>query len=266
MILLIGGHPRSGTTLLRHLCNSHPEMVITNEFGNFLGLEKPYGDYSRLIVRRLWDKGVMENRQLVWSGINRRWMKVVNILRAHIFAAQYLIKVHEHRRKLIGAQSVEASLRDIFPGKRVIGDKLPDYLFLLDKLAGTAGMSFLIIYRDCRDVTSSVLEKVRTTWRSKPWVNEFNTVEKVAKRWVLAIGQMEHYKDKVHIVRYEDLVHHTERELIALGNWVGVDPAGFSIKMVRNTSVGKYRSGLTDKELATVMEIAGPTMERMGYL
>ncbi|HWP93464.1 MAG TPA: hypothetical protein VNN20_14825 [Thermodesulfobacteriota bacterium] len=47
---------------------------------------------------------------------------------------------------------------------------------------------------------------------------------------------------------------------------MGVDPAGFSTKMVQNTSIGRYKRELTDEELATVMEIAGPTMKRLGYI
>jgi len=45
-----------------------------------------------------------------------------------------------------------------------------------------------------------------------------------------------------------------------------VDPAGFPTKMVQNTSIGKYKRELTDDEMATVMEIAGPTMERLRYI
>ena len=266
MVLLIGGHPRSGTTLLRNLCNGHPDMVVTHEFGNFQYLGTPCKEYMLQMLKRLWDKGILENRFLLWPGIDQRWMKGANILRAHVFAARYLFNIHKFKREIIDVPTIEAALRSIFPKTLIVGDKLPDYVFSLNELAETSGLSCLIIYRDCRDVTSSVLEKTRTTWRNKMWVKDFDTTEKIARRWVLAIEQMERYKDNVHIVRYEDLVHHPERELVALGKWLGVDPAGFPTAMVQNTGIGKYKRALTDEELATVMEIAGPTMERLRYI
>jgi hypothetical protein len=193
-------------------------------------------------------------------------MKGVNILRGHVFAARYLFNIHKLNREIIDVPTIEAALRSIFAKTLIVGDKLPDYVFSLNELVETGGLSCLIIYRDCRDETSSVLEKTRTTWRNKMLVKDYNTTEKIARSWVLAIEQMERYKDNVHIVRYEDLVHNPERELFALGNWLGVDPAGFSTKMLQNTSIGKYKRALADEELTTVIEIAGPTMERLRYI
>jgi hypothetical protein len=163
-------------------------------------------------------------------------------------------------------RAIETVLQSIFPQTRVVGDKYPEYVFWLDEFAQIDSLYSLIIYRDCRDVTNSTLKKAKTTWRDKSWVKKINTAEKIAKRWVRAIEMMERHKDKLHIIRYEDLMREPKRELKALGRWLGVDPAGFPEKMVRNTSIGKYKSGLSDEELATVINIAGPTMERLGYL
>jgi hypothetical protein len=35
--------------------------------------------------------------------------------------------------------------------------------------------------------------------------------------------------------------------------------------MIRYTSIGKHTSGLAARDLAIVMDIAGPTMARLGY-
>jgi hypothetical protein len=45
---------------------------------------------------------------------------------------------------------------------RIVGDKLPSYAFLLDQLVPLPQLLRLVIYRDCRDVTSSFLRKVRS--------------------------------------------------------------------------------------------------------
>jgi len=43
-----------------------------------------------------------------------------------------------------------------------------------------------------------------------------------------AIEAMEQHGDKVHLMRYEDLVADGRTVLAAFGNWLGVDPQGFS--------------------------------------
>jgi hypothetical protein len=55
MVLLIGGHPRSGTTLLRNLCNGHPEMTVTNELGSFSRPGQRYWTYSYSMLRWWWN-------------------------------------------------------------------------------------------------------------------------------------------------------------------------------------------------------------------
>jgi hypothetical protein len=96
-------------------------------------------------------------------------------------------------------------------------------------------------------------------------VEKINTAEKIALSWVRSIELMERHKDKVHIIRYEDLVLEPGPVLKALGDWLGVDPAGFPKGLAHPASFGKYKTGLTGEELETVMELAGPTMARLGY-
>ncbi|MBA3562613.1 MAG: sulfotransferase [Gammaproteobacteria bacterium] len=67
MVLLIAGHPRSGTTLLRRLCNAHPDIALTHEVGTFLYLGSSYKEYRRQLIRRSWDRSVLNNRTLLWS-------------------------------------------------------------------------------------------------------------------------------------------------------------------------------------------------------
>lgn len=49
MAFIIGGHPRSGTTLLFRLCRDHPQIGITGEFKCFQNLDSPYAEYCRSI-------------------------------------------------------------------------------------------------------------------------------------------------------------------------------------------------------------------------
>ena len=258
MLLIIGGHQRSGTTLLRRLCDQHPDMRITMEFGSFVPIDSPYTEDSRRMFRR-WQQ--MQNRPFDSSYAKKSWIRLRNL----VFVTRYLSKMRGYWKDNIGLPAIEAALGGIFPESHVVGDKYPDYVYLLDKLKKIDGLRRLIIYRDCRDVTSSTLRMARTKWRNAEFSKAMDTAEKVAKRWVQAIELMEKHADGLWIMRYEKLVEYPRRELKALSNWLGVDPSGFRTRLIRDTSIGKYRSGLTDEELATVMEIAGPTMARLGY-
>ena len=261
MALIIGGHIRSGTTLLRNLCNSHPDIAVTMEFGNFIGLGRPYRRYSRQLLKRQWRR--RDHSVLVQGNRENRWGL---LLQSYAFMVRYLSVLRREGKSRIDVPDIEAALRSIFPAARIVGGKTPPYVFLLDRLAYVDGLDCLIVHRDCRDVTNSVLEKVRTDWRDKPFVGNFDTVEKIALRWVQAIELTERYADIVYTVRYEDLIQNPQGELDRVGEWLGVDATRFPAAIIRTTSLGKHKDGLSNAQLSTVLRIAGPAMARLGYL
>lgn len=265
MALIIGGHPRSGTSLLSRLCNSHPDITLTFELGCFNPLGKPYKVYKRKMFNRWWNKCIKRKQFFMTPKYDNVLTKFSGYARSHIFMARYIFKLHRYSQTRINYHIIENILKATLPKTGIIGDKYPGYVFSLDKLSKIDELSRLIIFRDCRDVVRSNIEKSQTSWRGTPFGEKLNTAEKIAKKWVLAIDLMEKYTDKLHIIRYENLVQYPDQELNLLGKWLNIDPAGFSKKRIRNTSIGKYKSGLSSKDLATVMKIAGQTMNRLGY-
>jgi hypothetical protein len=262
MALMISGHPRSGTTLLANLCNGHPEIDVTFELASFLFLDKSWWNYTSLLTEHY----LVNKRICIYRPRPNFGMRALRYVRSHSFAARYFFALRRYRQGYIDVPSIETTLHHLFPKARIVGDKYPGYIFKLDTFANLQGLSRLVIYRDGRDVTSSTLVRARTRWQDLPWVTEFDTAAKVAKRWVQAIEMMERYADQLYTLRYEDLVSQPEQQLTALGKWLGVDPAGFNWEDVHATSVGNHKSDLTRSELDEFMEIAGPTMTRLGYL
>lgn len=260
MLLLLGGHARSGTTLLRHLCNSHREMAVTNELDFLSGLGYGYVGHGRVLLARVW--------QRTQQGI--RWGNGLEPgARAAKFAARYLRALRVNGERVVDVPAVERAMRAVFPGASVVGDKTPHYGMLLDRVAGMPGLTSIIIYRDCRDVVSSFLERVRTAWRTRAWVRDYKSADRVAGRWVGYVEMMERHRDRIVTVRYEDLVQEPRPVLHRLAAALDVDPAGFDVERVASvheSSVGKHATGLTPDELAAVMAIAGPAMARLGYL
>jgi hypothetical protein len=250
MVLLIGGHARSGTSVLRAVCNRHPEMRVTSEVGSFLPTISSYRAHCIHVLKRL-----LANKYSFSSSHHN-----VSFVRLYLFTA------YRFRQQVLDSRAIEAVLRSIYPQAKIVGDKWPDYVFQLEKLAAIDGLRIVIIYRDCRDVVSSTLIKARTDWRGRPFAKQVNSPEKIAARWVRAIESMERHREQLHVIRYENLVQHPQGELEALGRWLDVDPRGFPFKIIRNTSIGKHKTKLSAEELARVIDIAGPAMRRLGYM
>lgn len=182
------------------------------------------------------------------------------------FRRAYLRQLRRYLVRRIEPEVIEAVLRRLLPAADVVGDKYPDYVFMLDDLARHDGLRRVIIYRDCRDVTSSVLEKTRADWRDMVFVSKFLTAEKVARSWMRAIDSMEKYRSRLLAIRYEDFVRAPGGVAEVLGEYLGVEPSGFPIDLVRADRVGSYRERMSQQELDDVLSTAGLTMQRLGYI
>jgi hypothetical protein len=152
----------------------------------------------------------------------------------------------------------------MYPHASLVGDKYPDYAFRLKMLTQSPPIHCLFIYRDPRDVASSSVQRARTDWQDT-WPAELRQPENIARRWVQFVELVEKYSTRVYPVKYEELVTQPLATLEGIGRWIGVDPGGFRSDIVKVDRVGKHVSGLTEEEIESVLTIAGPAMQRMGY-
>lgn len=257
MALLITGHPRSGTQLLQKVVNSHPEVALTNEFGCFRALGTPPTLYGLGIMGRCWARRKLP----ILAGAGRRQ----RLLRSYAFEARFLARLYQQRPPLVQAADVEALLQHLFPEASVVGDKFPDYVFSLHQFAGLADLSTVVIYRDCRDVVASYLERLRGGWHRMPVFSAFDTPQKIAARWARAIAQMQRCQSGVLTVCYEDFVRAPRPTLERLGQQLGLAPEGFSVATIRASSVGRHEERLSQEELTAIWQTAGTTMKALGY-
>ncbi len=264
MILIISGHQRSGTTILRRVCDGHPQIRVANEFGCFadVGLTVKQAASARLAQWRLvngrwaYDSASATHPRRHWHNL---W-----------FTLSYLWRLARITRGKVTALGVGEALRSQWAEAAVMGDKLPQYMPLLPQLLADHPAKVLLIYRDGRDVTHSFLEKVQTVWQDRAWANELNTAEKIARNWVTQIEQMKQLQQQygpaqVHIIQYERFVTEPGPVLNDLAAWLGVNPAGFPLQQVRAGSIGKYRQGLTRQQIEQVESLAGTTLQQLGY-
>ncbi|MFC1976190.1 hypothetical protein ACFLXQ_07310 [Chloroflexota bacterium] len=196
MLLIISGHNRSGTTLTQRLCDSHPEIGLTNEFGGLLDVSTDIDTYTRQIIRRWW---IAKNRPFfrgdsLWGkwcygeeiSVKRTGSfacllgKVTRIymLQNAYFVSRYLLKLRQDRPKLVDVSAIEAALQTIFSGSTIVGDNFPDYMYGLEELIDLDGLSCIIVYRDARDVVSDLLKRLRPRW----WQGETN-IEHDLRQW-----------------------------------------------------------------------------------
>ena len=253
----IGGHGRSGTTILTHVINSHPEVTLTFEFRCLSHLGKSYYRHIMSVRKGNWWRGprlVHVPRRNWWLSSRRS---------SATFLIQYLLRLLPYWRRPIGVEAVRKVLHDIFPNAQIVGDKRPLYHLQLDTLTEIENMFPVVIYRDPRDVALSALRMSQTSWGHFEWAKN---VDLLAERWVAAIDHMERYADRIYCLRYEDFVTSPVFVMTGLGEWLGVDPDGFECKRVHAMSIGKYKDGLSADQIERVLAIAGPTMKRLGYI
>jgi hypothetical protein len=258
-LLLVAGHQRSGTNILRILLNSHPEIAATNEFANLKLLASSRFVYSTYILWRalqMYQKGgsfnLIGNEATSWRTNT-------------FFALKYFLLMQRSPGVRMDFPDAESALHALFPQKRWVGDKFPDYIWEFPRFVDSGKITCIAIYRDARDVVSSSLESARTTWKGTKFGHNFDSVEKIATRWQKSIERMEQTQSRILSIRYEHLIANPKDVANEIGRRLDVDPEQFPVYLLRDSSIGKHRQLLSNDELASVERIAGDTMARLGY-
>jgi hypothetical protein len=127
-------------------------MFVTGEFWCFNRINVPYKEHVGGLRSRWYDAGFIRVR---------RQARIVNAAQSGLFMVRYRLHMLAYRSRPIGVADVEAVLHRLRPGRRIVGDKYPPYVFHLDELCREPRLSRVIIYRDGRDVVSSRLAQRR---------------------------------------------------------------------------------------------------------
>lgn len=259
MAFIIAGHMRSGTTMLREVCQTHPRLEVTREFGNFHRLDLSYPRYVRFILGQWWRKrgGIAPLAHVDHPARRPEFRDLPYVIR-------YLAQVYRVQHGRVTSGVIDQALRRLHPHATQAGDKQPDYALKLDQLTGEAAIKCVYIYRDPRDVAASTVEKTRGPWY-RTHTDELREPRRIAYRWVRMMEAMERCRPRLLVIRYEDFVHDPGPTLDRLGAWLGVEPGGFDRSRVHGNSIGTHATRLSLQEIADVVEAAGPTMQRYGY-
>lgn len=262
-VLLIAGHPRSGTTLLFKVCNTHPQIAVTQEFKCYLKLNSSAEEHLKAIKKRgqSWHK-VLMTLQIAPRVSGKSLFGSLRSLRISL--------LYRWRMQAIGSKEIKASdvtreLARVLPDASIVGDKYPGYVFKLDRLLDIPSVQIVVIHRDCRDVVSSCRKKSQGAWRGTSFGQRLGTPDGAAKNWVKAVKSMERNSDRIHIIPYESLVSNPGTELASLGKWLGVQANGFDPSIIHKDSIGRHRDELSANDLSVIDEIAGEQLRKLGY-
>jgi hypothetical protein len=187
--IVVLGAPRSGTTYLRSILDSHPEVAISNEVRLFEWLHRALGAVQE-------DRAVFEQRG-----------EFTAFLRDELPAM--LRRYYEQRN----------------PAARWWGDKNPHYAESAATLRTLASMfpgsRFVHVVRDPRAVVASLLKKRHAD--GTPWTRPeeahviVGTHLEVASRFGASLPE-----NRFHQLRYEDLVRDDEAVARVLFGWLGI--------------------------------------------
>ncbi len=259
--IFIGGAGRSGTTLLRVMLDSHPNICAPNEF-------KLLGDIAALYMKSV---KTYQGPMAAW-GLDKADIQ-------YVYRSTIMTLFNRAQQK---------------SGKQRIAEKSPQNVHSFWRLHDLFPESPLIqVIRDGRDVCSSLIgmnvknpetgEIMAYTTNAKDAADYWRqSVE--SGRWGLRhIGQS--YAQRYYEVRYEDLINNTEetlRKLLAFcgepwddrvlkyyetkRDFRGEASADQANKKIYKDSIGRFKNNLTKEEMNVIIAQAGDLLKKLNYL
>jgi hypothetical protein len=270
--VFVGASPRSGTTLLRTMLNSHPDLAIPRESRfatNAFGLREYFGDLSKEDNRQRCVEWIMDRRKSGFANLE---------LDPEEAAARMMGAPGATIGSIVGTPF--AMYAEATSAKRW-GDKRPAYIRHTGRMFSMfPDAQFVHLVRDPRGSAASML---KVGWYD-------GSVPKAAELWVRSIeaavaARAALRDDQFYELTYEDLLANPEGEIKQLTAWLGLDPAGVSdmLNFHRQNDVpaSKYHwrvsepidpaaatawmTTLDRDALALVEHVAGDHMDRLGY-
>lgn len=266
--LFIYGCPRSGTSLLSRMLNSHPNIAIP--------YESHFYDGWYPIVRRYGDLGDRRTRTLVMELLRSRFVKNWAPLPSLAETLQAIT-----RPGFDGV--VEGLLRawTLRQGKSRWGEKTPQHaLCWRTILAGFPDLQVIHLIRDGRDVALSYKAAFFGPKHAYHLAARWGQYLAAAEESQAVLGEPGFLP-----VRYEDLVAEPDRELRRICAFLGEEfaPAMLTFhrkaiaqiadqrnlanlrRPVMTDNVGKWQREMTAREIRIFEARAGAQLERYGY-
>lgn len=279
MDFFILGNPRSGTTLLRLMLNTHSLIGVPPEsgflqwwFSKYKNWEESNSGNSKQILAFLND--LMSSKKIEDWNLNK------DLLLEYIIA----------QKPKNYSQLIDCVYFTYCYKKEIIGDKNNYYIHHLDTLETVyPHAKYIHLIRDGRDVACSYKEikKINQTLKYIPKVSD--NIEEIASEWNKNINNIEQFiNTKLSItIKYEDLISTPKETLSDVCNFLGVDfeermlsyhktdnnnePKSTiewkkkTLEKVDSSNKGKYSQILSNKEIEIFNQIAAKNLAKFQY-
>jgi len=216
--IFVIGAPRSGTTLLRLILTTHPDICIPPESLFFVALEPKYGNVSNLLP---------QIEEFLNDLYNEKFPKFCewNVDRKFLLNN---LKSYQELSYPLAVETVYQTYRQQFDSTASIwGDKNPCHIHHLEKIRRYFPASkVILIVRDFRACYSSVKKIVAKEREMKEVWSGPKTLEGMMYQWnqvVKLIGKYHQKWEQFYLVYYEDLVREPSVQLTKICKWLGVD-------------------------------------------
>jgi len=267
--IFIVGTPRSGTTLLRLILDSHPEIAITPESSFlFSTLSLWDGLYPCLTDKRSIEKFIKDLKKLPQV---RNWLldtctadmlqkdKKINNLSSFIDA---IFSNYAHSK-----------------GKKRWGDKTPKNLYAIDEIIKMFHFAkIVIVIRDCRDVAMSLnkaeFSKISYISAAKRWQRDANMTKKIIQK----------YDKQIYLLKYENLLENPNKTIISVLKFLDLpnDPdimeryvrheddvvhtkSTLYRQPLNKNNIYKWKKYMSKRDIIDCEAIAKESMEYFGY-
>ncbi len=253
--LIIGGCPRSGTTLLRSLLGMHPFI------------QSPQQEYNILIFND--DKEFIQD---VFDFTDND-LSLFSSISDHIRFSEKIIEQYREKSKAT-----------------YIAVKHPHHIAIIDDIFHYFPQAkFLHIIRDGRDVSCSLRthpKRIMKDGKIIP-VNTRNPFRWCVHRWISSINQGKQWRDSSNYIEvtYEDLVFHPLQTMETIFDFIGIEPIAekqllnfykherddehvqnieVGTKLYRK-SIGRWKHDMSLKEQQLFKKMAGSYLIELGY-
>jgi len=249
----IVGTQRSGTTLLCHMLDTHPELYVLNEFWDL---------YSHLAPRQDADE------------------RLTSLLMSRLGLSEpYMSPDQPSPRDPFDHVEMAFQLKASISGKNRWALKDPRLTYFLEEFRlGYPEAPFVLIVRDPRAVNLSYLTRkwnVANVYHGALlWKSEIERQLSFARE----------HPEKSHVIKYEELILQPERVLRALCRFLGEEYVDELLNYYRKTPhielhegninitkplrpsmIDKWKNELSPRQVSVIESLTADTMSKLGY-
>lgn len=280
--IFILGNPRSGTSLLRLILDSHAKISIPPESHFFLWLEDKYGSWNNKLLNNYLDDLFASTKFETWH-LDKNSLKFFLISRS--------IKGYAELNSLINYYYALIKKKDVI----YWGDKNSLWIEKLSTILEYYPNAFFVhIVRDGRDVACSYKELNSRNLTSKYAPKLSNNIYEIAHEWVVNLKSIESLfytvKESNKItVKYEDLIVEPKKTITTILEKLGLqfieEQLQFYTKNVKDiepklyfdwkekltqpidkNNIGKFSKILSKDDIKTFNKEAKEILNKYSYL